>query len=178
MTDLIRNYIILSKETDTTLKIVDKKEVIDVSIDRILRDDDNIGVSTYLTAVLNALLFKNKQKYFCKELVGNYSNVFDFNGDEYSCLRLFGTYKKDFNKISDINNQKLKKCKNCWCRNFCKICVAEVLLGFNDLPFAKTVECNNARLYDYAFLSVISIFDKDKNVFQKLINNYLKKYLN
>lgn len=149
-----------------------------MSIDRILRDDDNIGVSTYLTALLDELLFKNKQKYFRKELAGNYSNVFDFNGDEYSCLRLFGTYKKDSNKISDINNKKLKKCKNCWCRNFCKICVAEVLLGFNDLPFAKTVECNNARLYDYAFLSVISIFDKDKNVFQKLVNNYLKKYLN
>ena len=170
---------------DKSLKLVEEKsfverekDFVDISIDRILSYDDNVGVSYYLTSVLDALLFKNKQKYFCKELANNYSNVFDFNGEEYSCIRLLGTYKKDDKKILEANEKNFEQCQKCPYKNLCNVCVAEILLGVNEYPFDKeNNKCNNQQLYDYALHKIVSLLDGDTSKFEKMVHNYCQKYL-
>lgn len=170
---------------DKSLKVVDEKtfverekEFIDTSMERILSYEDNVGISYYLTSVMDALLFRNRQKYFCKELANNYSSVFDFNGEEYSCIRLLGTYKKHDKKIINANKKTFEQCKNCLYKNLCNVCVAEILLGVNEYPFDKEKnQCNNKQLYDYALYKIVSLLDSDSAKFEKIVHNYCQKYL-
>lgn len=168
---------------DLTLKLqenkcfVDReKEHIDVSIERIISNSDNVGISYFLSSVVDALLFHNKQEYFCKELANNYSNVYDFNGDVYSCIRLLGKYKIDSQEVKDANVKKASVCNNCWCKNLCNICIAEILLGVNEYPF-NNGKCNIQPLYEYALKKIIFLLENNPDKLQILLNNYCTKYL-
>lgn len=153
-----------------------EKEHIDISIERILSNSDNVGISYFLSSVIDALLFHNKQEYFCKELGNNYSNVYDFNGDIYSCIRLLGKFKIDTKEIMKANSKKNKICQNCWCKNLCNICIAEILLNVNEYPFRNN-ECDTKLLYEYALNKIIHLLEFEQEKLQILLNNYCAKYL-
>jgi len=167
---------------DEKLKIDNKdsfisreKKYIDLSIERILSLSKNIGVSSFLTSVIDALVFHNKKQFFCKELDGKYSEVYDFNGDEYSCIRLLGTFKKNDTKIVEINAKAAQICKNCWCKNVCSLCVADILLGIKDYPFISGT-CQFEILYEYSLTKIIQLVESDDNTLEKLLNNYYSNY--
>lgn len=169
--------------SDENLKLVEKsnfidreKEYIDVSIKRILTFSNNVGISYYLATILSTLLFKHKQDVFCKELSNNYSSVIDFDGTEYSCIRLIGKYVKNSNVIANANKKNFEVCKNCWCRNFCNVCLAEILLGTTEYPFFNG-KCSSEQLYSYALNKIIKLINNNYDELKKLLNNYCKKYL-
>lgn len=177
-------YIINGVDTsDKNLKLIEKqstiereKEYIDNSINRIITNGNNLGTSYYLTSIIDALLFNYKQKYFCKELANNYSNVYDFNGEKYSCIRLLGKYKINADEIKKANEKSFDLCKKCWCKNFCNICVAEVLLNVDDYPCSNEKSCKNQELYEYALRKVLELYHNNIKDFQALINNYYMRF--
>ncbi len=178
------NYSINDVDTnDNTLKLIQgkdlltkEKEFIDISIDRIVSNSKNLGVSNYLTSVINALLYHKKQEYFCKELSNDYSNVYDYNGDTYNCIRLLGYLKKDDPLVKKANTKCHNLCKNCWCKNLCSLCLAEILLKTNTFPFYNN-SCNNMELYDYALEKIIYMLEYNKDELQNLLNNYLNNFI-
>lgn len=169
---------------DESLKLIEngktyeerEKEFIDISMYRIINDSMNVGTSYYLTSVINALLFHNKQDCFCKELTENYSNVFDYNGDEYSCIRFLGTYVKDDSVIAERNVKSANVCKNCWCRYLCNLCLADIIMGINDYPFNNDT-CSIKPLYEYALKKIIVLMEENPLKLKLLINNYINHFI-
>jgi uncharacterized protein len=153
-----------------------EKEHIDKSIDRIMNKSKNVGINSLLTAVIDGLVLKKQNQYFCKELADNYSTVFDYNKDEYNCIRLLGTFSKDSEEIKLINSKQNNVCKKCWCKNICSLCVADVLLGNTELPY-KNKSCDYKVVYEYAIQKVINILDTSETQFATFINNYYSFYL-
>lgn len=130
-----------------------------------------------MSAVLNALVFHKKQNVFCKELHNNYSNVFDYSGDEYNCIRLVGKFNKNNKKIDEYNfKSNHKVCQNCIFKNLCTMCVADKLLGNEKFPFDDE-KCNIKVVYDYALQKVIEIFDDSEEKMAVFLNNYYNNYL-
>ena len=135
--------------------IEQEKKYIDLSFDRILNNSLNVGISHYLRNVIDALVIKNSSKYFCKELCDNYSNVYDYNGDIYPCIRLIGTHLKSDPVIEKYNIKSNEKCKNCWAKNICRDCVADIILGNNRAPYEKKFVIKNLFI-NMHFLGVLN----------------------
>ncbi len=169
---------------DESLKLIEdgityeesEKNFIDISMDRIINDSMNVGTSYYLTSVINALLFHNKQDYFCKELVNDYSNVFDYNGDEYSCIRFLGTHGKNDKEIKEKNVKSADVCKKCWCRYLCNLCLADIIMGINDYPFDGD-DCSIKSLYEYALQKIVDLMEKNPSKLNLLVNNYIDNFI-
>lgn len=175
ITDVITN----DKELEITTFDQTERDIkyIDTSIERIFNLSKNTGISEYLSAVLNALVFHKKQNVFCKELHNNYSNVFDYSGDEYNCIRLVGKFDKNNKKIDEYNfKSNHKVCQNCIFKNLCTMCVADKLLGNEKFPFDDE-KCNIKVVYDYALQKVIEIFDDSEEKMAVFLNNYYNNYL-
>mgnify|MGYP002576124511 CR=1 FL=1 len=175
ITDVITN--------DEELKVVTvnqndrQRKYIDISIERIFNLSKNTGISEYLSAILNALVFHSKQEVFCKELNNDYSNVFDYSGDEYNCIRLVGKFKKDDDEIKK-NNLKAnhKVCQKCIFKNLCTMCIADKLLKNEKFPFDNK-NCRSIELYSYALRRVIEIYNESEEKMVILLNNYYSNYL-
>lgn len=119
----------------------------------------------------------SKSKKISKELHNNYSNVFDYSGDEYNCIRLVGKFNKNNKKIDEYNfKSNHKVCQNCTFKNLCTMCVADKLLGNEKFPFDDE-KCNIKIVYDYALQKVIEIFDDSEEKMAVFLNNYYNNYL-
>lgn len=152
-------------------------EYIDTSINRIFNLSLNTGISEYLSAALNALVFHKKYDVFCKELCNDYSNVFDYTGEEYNCIRLVGKYNKNNPKNAEYNMKNNKKvCQKCIFKNLCTMCIADKLLGNEKFPFNNN-ECDCIEMYDYALKRIIEIYDENEDDMIILLNNYYGNYL-
>ena len=167
---------------DKELKLVEnksflerEKEFIDSSINKIISNSKSCRISYYLTAVIDALITHQKHENYCKELANNYSNVFDYNGEEYNCIRLLGFLKKDAPIILEKNQKSSEICKNCWCKNICRLCLAEILLGTNTFPFEND-KCKVMELYEYALEKIIYLLDTNEEDLKRLLNNYLENF--
>lgn len=179
------DYMINTVRTDDeNLTLIDnrdyeerEKEFIDVSFERILNNSKNIGVSAYLTNVIDALMLHYPQRYFCKELSDDYSLVYDYNGEEYSCLRFYGTHNKNDKLLQESNNKsRYEICNNCWCKNLCSVCMAEVILNGKEMPFEKGV-CKLPTLYEYVINKIIKLLEEDEEKLAELLNNYYTNYI-
>lgn len=164
------------KILENTLEFERKKEYIDISIDRILTNSNNIGISYELSSVIDALLFHNKHEHFCKELANNYSNVYDYNGDIYGCIRLLGKYKINDERIAKNNKKNSLMCKNCWCKNLCTLCLANILLKTSKFPYNDN-DCNLKKLYEYSLKKIIEMLNNNPDNLTKLLNNYCTNFL-
>ena len=179
------DYMINSVRTDNdSLALIDnrnyeqrEKQFIDVSFERILNNSKNIGISAYLTNVIDALVLHYSQYYFCKELANNYSLVYDYNGEEYSCLRFYGTYNKDDKILQKYNSKSYYKiCDGCWCKNLCSVCMAEVFLNGKEMPF-ENGKCKLPILYEYVIKKIIKLLEEDEKQLANLLNNYYMNYV-
>ncbi|HBY20860.1 MAG: hypothetical protein A2Y24_06000 [Clostridiales bacterium GWE2_32_10] len=150
---------------------------IDNSIKKILEHSDNTGISGILDTVLSTMISKNQNEFFCKELQNDYSNVYDYNEEVYSCIRLLGSYKKDDAKIYEFNNKKnYELCKKCWAKKFCTVCTADLLLFGRD-KLVNQKKCDKSEYYKYAMKKVLEIYDEDINKASELFNNYCKYFI-
>ncbi len=153
-----------------------EKKYIDMSFDRIFSNSLNVGISVYVRNVLEALTLQNSTDCFCKELNGDYSRVYDYNGDIYPCIRLIGTHKSGDLKVKSCNNKNHEQCEKCWAKNICRDCVADVVLDNVKAPYIARM-CYKKQLYLYALNKAIAYYHNDSEKFNKLLSNYFKNYL-
>lgn len=91
-------------------------------------------------------------------------------------IRLICSYKINDKEIDNINKKNSRQCSKCWAKHFCRDCIADVLLKNKEPDYNKRV-CVKKQLYNYALFSLINLYDKDKNLFNKFIENFYKNYL-
>ena len=163
------------EKTDKSV-LEQEKIFIENSLKRILNTSLNVGISAYVRNVLDAIILKSQSKYFCNELVNDYSKVIDFNGDIYPCIRLIGNKDIDKLTIDRVNKKSDKKCINCWAYNFCHACTADMLLGYIEQPFKKK-RCVKKVLYDFTFNKLLEMYDTSPNDFNKLVKSFYTYYL-
>lgn len=151
-------------------------DFIDKSFERIINKSLNVGISAYLRNVIDALIYKNKTDCFCKELEDNYSHVYDYNGDVYSCVRLLGTHKINDESIKQNNSKNREACNRCWAKNICRDCVADVILKNCKAPYLSN-SCYKKALYRYTLFKIIKLYHEDINLFNTMISNFYSYYL-
>lgn len=153
-----------------------EKQYIDNSIERILEGSSNVGISAYLRNIIDALVYKVPTPVFCKELEGDYSHVYDFNGDVYPCIRLIGAHKLGDAVVAALNQKSHEQCQKCFAKAYCRDCIADVVLK-NTKPCYEARSCYKKKLYDYAMEKLLMVFDSDIEKFNKLIDNFYTNYL-
>ncbi len=153
-----------------------ERRYIDLSMERLYNNSLNVGISVYIRNIIEALVLKNGTDCFCKELKNGYSRVYDYNGDIYPCIRLIGTHSSADPIIEECNCKDNENCKNCWAKNLCRDCVADIILGNVKAPYMNS-RCYKKSLYNYALKKCLELNHYNPEKFKVIINNYFSNYL-
>lgn len=176
ISDVITNDKKLKIKKSKKAAIKQELELIDKSFERIINKLLNVGISAYLRNIIDALVYKNKTNCFCKELEEDYSRVYDYNGDVYSCVRLLGDFKRNDKRIKQNNSKDKEQCNKCWAKNLCRDCVADVILGNVKAPYLSN-RCFKKTIYKYALFKVIELYHRDVDLFNIFVSNFYSYYL-
>lgn len=169
------------KESELNLKnygVKEKKDEIDLTFNNILGITYGKFLNPTVDRVLRSLIFENKNKSFCDELISDIQLSYDYNGDEYRCNRFWGRLEystnedNEFSKVKKINTKEnYKICRNCWCKNLCMICTASIIQDFiNEKYGFNSNECINQELFEYTIEKLLKYSIEGKN--ETIFNNY------
>ncbi|WP_156802690.1 4Fe-4S cluster-binding domain-containing protein [Coprothermobacter platensis] len=122
-------------------------------------------------SVIEALLYGLGSDTFCFELSKGYSETFDTKGERHPCFRLIN-YDVDDELVKACNSKNNNLCKNCWAKNICRSCTANILSS-RDLPFLSGYECKKRQGYQYALQHFVGILEEAPDHFQRIVDNYV-----
>ncbi|MDO4595327.1 MAG: radical SAM protein [Tissierellia bacterium] len=146
------------------------------------KGEKNYNLDPFLIRVIQAFLLGTVSIKFCDELDTEFNLAYDYNGDVYSCFKMWGdedyrlidnkTNNKKLEVINDKNN--INKCKNCFTKYLCNFCVKDTILKNESIPYKQDI-CPVRRRYEDA----IELFleEIDKGEIEILINNVKDKIL-
>lgn len=177
--DFFNNYgvkFFISKvETDIEdLEVEDNsiKEQIDSAIDGLINYTYQAIQNRYILDVLGALIFHKKKEKFCDD-IGSAVSI-DCDAKVYPCTKLNGVEDIDIKKIDDCNNKNNEVCNKCWARNFCSLCCIKIYYGEKEKVKNLNL-CEQKKGYEYALYRILELYHYKRNLFDVVVDNYMKK---
>ncbi|GGE30674.1 streptosactin maturase GggB [Streptococcus himalayensis] len=165
-----KNKVLVVKEMEMTEEV--QKTFIDQSLDDIINNKVKNYISPIVYDVLLSMIFKSKTKSFCDDIDPETTVTFDVDGTRKSCFRFWGTHNSD--KVAQFNNKDtFAQCKDCWCKDMCMECVANMIDGYSQIisEEGKFLECQKQDMMEYCIYKIIEL-SKDKNRLSKLVNHF------
>lgn len=165
-----KNKVLTVKEAEMPMK--KRKSFIDQSINDIINDNVNSFISPILYDVLISMIYKSKSLSFCDDINTMNTRTYDVDGSKKACFRFWG--KHHSKRVEKFNNKdNFSRCKNCWCKNMCMECVANMIDSYSSIISETGVflDCPKQELMEYCIYKIIAI-SKDKNKLVKLVNNF------
>lgn len=165
-----KNRVLTVKEAEMPMK--KRKSFIDQSINDIINDNVNSFISPILYDVLISMIYKSKSLSFCDDINTMNTRTYDVDGSKEACFRFWG--KHHSKRVEKFNNKdNFSRCKNCWCKNMCMECVANMIDGYSSIISETGVflGCQKQELMEYCIYKIIAIA-KDENKLFKLVNNF------
>lgn len=148
-----------------------EKKDIDRSYENLAKDALNIGISRYVSTVINAIVQHSYSDKFCGELSAGMA--FNVDGKCYPCTSLIGKCEMDDEKLDKCNSKENELCNKCWVKGFCFLCAASLYLGESKIENIQG-ECNFKELYEYSFLRLLHYYHYEPQKFQAIVDNYYK----
>ena len=171
--DLGVKYTISDVITDISkLKLKDQKlsykEIIDKCYKNLIENSSNLGVSAFVSSVINAVV----KRIYCNEFCTELSNGVAFNtdGEEYPCTKLIKKCRKNDKKLLESNSKNNEVCNKCWAKGLCSYCAANIYTG-ESIPYEAS-ECELEKGYDYALQRFIEYLQTEPDKLQSIVDNY------
>lgn len=150
------------------------------TIDVIKNNELAINLDPYIIRILKAFLLSIKSSGFCDDLNCSNSLNYDYDGSKYNCFKLWSDSRfklEDFstNEILNVCNDKnnFSQCSSCTFKYMCELCVADTILGNEEIPFINGI-CYKKKRYDLALDKVIETIENGDIVnIQKNFVNYI-----
>jgi len=142
---------------------------IDASYEHLLNNSLNVGVNSYVSTVINAIVYHNYSDLFCNELCN--SLAFDIDGICYPCVKLIKKCKIGDPKLDKLNNKSNPVCNQCWAKGLCVLCTASIFLLEREVPYSSE-GCNKKQLFDYSLHKLLNYLQDEPEKFQLIIDNY------
>lgn len=80
----------------------------------------------------------------------------------------------DIKKIDDCNNKNNEVCNKCWARNFCSLCCIKIYYGEKEKVKNLNL-CEQKKGYEYALYRILELYHYKRNLFDVVVDNYMKK---
>lgn len=165
-------YNINSVITDIDWLKLDEKEIkdlIDLTYERLLKSFLNSSINTYVSSIINAIVYHEYSDYFCEDLCSGM--IFDVDGECYPCNRLLKKCSIDNEELKKYNVKNNIMCEACWARGLCIQCTAGMFLHEDKIPY-NTAHCNKREIYEYTLKKLLEYFHDNSEKFQLIIDNF------
>ena len=157
----------LNRELDRTIKVIKNNELA-------------INLDPYIIRILKAFLLSIKSSGFCDDLDCSNSINYDYDGSKYNCFKLWSDSRfklEEFstNEILKVCNDKnnFSQCSSCTFKYMCELCVADTILGKEEIPFINGM-CYKKKRYGLALDKIIETIENGDIVnIQKNFVNYI-----
>jgi len=156
--------------TDEKLNIeCDPYYDIDKSIELLNEQSNQILNNIYVSNVIEAMVEHSKKELYCSKLETEY--VIDDDCKIYSCNGLLEV-DADAKKLKSINVKDNNfACSECWAKNLCSVCIADVYKGDCNLP-EFIGRCKDKMLYEYTLKQLVYIYHNNPIKIQTIVNNF------